>query len=202
MFRPALVLAFIAFLAWLLLECSSAEAAELSLEPTPPELRVGLHAVGKAEDPWISHLMFPNILGGTDATLYLGKKWRLSEYSSLETLLGSGLSTDGMSPVASLRYERVSVLTYVWADLEYAPLAHHNVYGYVTLAWRINPKIMLGLDTENWVNLERPVNQPVDAYWSVGPTVGFKVGPNLFLQEALLWTGDSLIPRTYAQYWF
>lgn len=202
MFRPALVLAFIAFLAWLLLKCSSAHAAELSLQPTAPELRVGLHAVTETEHPWISHLMFPNILDGTNAALYVGKKFRLSEYSSLETLLGSGLSTDGLSPVVSLRYERVSPRTYTWADLEYSPLAHHNVYGYLTLAWRLNPQVMVGLDTENWVNLEHPVNQPVDAYWSVGPTVGFKVGRNLFLQEALLWTGDSLIPRTYAQYWF
>lgn len=202
MLRPMLVLAFIAALAFLLVRCGSAEAAEPSLKPAPPELRVGLHAVTDAEHAWISHLMFPNILGDPNAALYLGKKWRLSELSSLETLLGSGLSSDGFNPVASLRYERVSPRTYVWADLEYAPLAHHNVYGYVTLAWRINHHVMVGLDTENWVDLERPANQPVDAYWSVGPTVAVKIGPNLLLQEALLWTGDSLIPRTYAQYWF
>lgn len=202
MFRPFILFALLALLAGLLVRCGSAEAADLSLEPAPPELRVGLHAIGKADNPWISHLMFPNILGDPNAALYLGKKWRLSELSSVETLLGSGLSTEGINPVASLRYERVSVLTYAWADLEYAPLAHHNVYGYASLAWRVNTQIMVGLDTENWVNLEHPINQPVDGYWSVGPTVGAKIGPNLFLQEALLWTGDSLVPRTYAQYWF
>lgn len=202
MFRPAILFALLATLVALMLKCSPAKAADLSLEPTPPELRVGLHPVTEEEHPWVTHLMFPNILGDTNAALYLGKKWRLSELSSLETLLGSSLSTDGLNPVASLRYERASPRTYAWADLEYAPLSHHNVYGYVTLTWRINPQVMVGLDTENWVNLERPVNQPVEAYWSVGPTVGANIGPHLFLQEALLWTGDSLIPRTYAQYWF
>lgn len=184
----------------LLLYLSSiAQAA--SFDPVDPQLRLGFHASGQDAESRhrpVIHLIFPNTVVGTNAHLYGGWKHRLNKAWSLETLVGVGLQTGGTSPIGSLHLERADGPLYLWADLEYAPLFHHNMYGYLTVAWVVG-NVMVGVDTENWVNLERSADLPLpfEGYWSVGPQVSLALGQHLFMEEALLWNGSELIPRTY-----
>ncbi|MEK7539664.1 MAG: hypothetical protein AAB558_00260 [Patescibacteria group bacterium] len=177
----------------------TAQAAAAELQS--PQLRMGFHAQGEqqAHTP-LTHLMFPDVVSGAAPYVYAGLKHQFTDQRwNLETLLGSGLTPDGLDPVLSLRLERSAPLLYLWVDAEYAPLAQHNLYGFATVAVPLGPWLV-GVDSEDWVNLgaeaEGATNQ---VQWSVGPTVGIKLGPYLFLAQSLLWTRDGPIPRTYFQ---
>lgn len=166
----------------------------------PPQLRLGIHAHGDQPvvNP-VTHLMFPDVVSGAPPYLYAGFKLQPHDQRwNVEALLGVGLSPDGLTPVASVRLERTSPILYLWADLEYAPLNHHNLYGFATLALPLGTWLV-GVDSENWGNLERAEDSTHQVYWSVGPTVGTKLGAHVFLAESLLWTENGPVARTYFQ---
>lgn len=177
----------------------TAQAATPELQS--PQLRMGFHAQGEqqAHAP-VAHLMFPDVVSSAAPYLYVGLKHQPRDQRwNVETLLGAGLTSGGLDPVLSLRLERRALMLYLWVDAEYAPLAQHNLYGFITLALPIGPWLV-GVDSEDWVNLELAADGTSNqVYWSVGPTVGIKLGPHVFLAQSLLWTRDGPVPRTYFQ---
>lgn len=174
----------------LLVMCCPSKAAE----PVVPQVRAGVHAgipFNQSGNIKLSaHVILANLVQGGDTFAYAGPLFELGPTTKVEVMFGGSFKKAGHSPIVSPRLIVDHPKFTLWVDLEYAPLSGHNIYNYVDFKFKLQ-WFRVGVDVENWVNL----NDPQGFHLSAGPGVGAQFGDHVGL--GLTWFFCTDAPRTF-----
>lgn len=153
-----------------------------------PQFRVGVHAgIPLSEKVSLgAHVIVADILQGGSSFAYVGPSFQLNPEFSLEALVGGTFRTEDPSFILSPRACYNSKRIFLWVDLEYAPLAAHNLYSYLDAKFKLD-WFRVGLDSENWIS---PLS-PEDGHLSAGPAIGAQFGEHVNVSLVYFFANDT-----------